>query len=72
MYSIYTVIISLFGLTQAFNPGGTASLAFSAVQEAKDTYMATILNIVNKIAMPDIDIPHGSLEGNSFHITDAP
>ena len=34
--------------------------------------MATILNIVNKISMPDIAIPHGSLTGNSFHVTDAP
>ena len=65
-------IIWLIGLSQAFNPGATASLAFSTVQEAKDAYMATILNIVNTIVMPDIQIPNGSLEGNSFHINDAP
>ena len=63
---------ALLNIVCAFNPGGTASLAFSTVQEAKDTYMATILNIVNQIKLPDITIPNGSLSGNSFHVTDFP
>ena len=56
----------------AFNPGATASLAFSTLEEAKDTYMATILQVVNKLQLPEIDIPNGSLQDNAFQIADSP
>ena len=65
-------ILSLISPSSAFNPGATASLAFSTVEEAKDTYMATILKVVNKIKLPEIKIPNGSLKENAFQVMDTP
>jgi len=62
----YLSLLSLISTSLAFNPGATGSLAFSTLQEAKDTYMATILKVVNKIKLPTIKIPNGSLSSNSF------
>jgi hypothetical protein len=53
--------LSIIVPSQAFNPGATGSLAFSTLEEAKDTYLATILKVVNKIKLPEIKIPNGSL-----------
>ena len=72
MISKLLISLSLLTLISAFNPGATASLAFSTLQEAKDTYMATILQVVNKIELPEIDIPNGSLKNNSFQVMDTP
>jgi len=65
-------LLSLIAPSSAFNPGVTGSLAFSTVEEAKDTYMATILKVVNKIKLPEIKIPNGSLQKNSFQVMDTP
>ena len=63
---IFSVLAAYLAPCSAFNPGATASLAFSTLQEAKDTYMATTLQVVNKLQLPEIDIPNGSLKDNAF------
>jgi hypothetical protein len=34
---------------------------------AKDVYFDRVKNIVNGLSIPDLDIPGGHLNGNSFH-----
>ena len=55
----------------AFNPGGTLSVEFATLQEAKNTYFDFVLNIVNQIQIPDISFDGGSLGDNAFHVTEA-
>ena len=64
--------LTLLSMVAAFNPGATGSLAFSTLEEAKDTYMATVLKVVNGIKLPEIKIPSGSLQNNTFQVMDTP
>ena len=40
-------LVAYAGVTAAFNSGGTASIDFSVLQEAKDNYFDFVLNLVN-------------------------
>jgi len=68
---ILGAIAALAYPTEAFNPGGKASISFDSLQAAKNTYFDYVLNIVNKVQIPDIGFHHGSMDGNSFHVNTA-
>lgn len=62
--------VALVSQVAAFNSGGTVSVDFATLQEAKNTYFDFVLNIVNKIQIPNISFSGGSLDSNSFHVTE--
>ena len=65
---VYRIVIAcLFATAGAFNPGLTLSTDFGMYNHAKDTYFDTVKDIVNGLSIPDLDIPGGHLNGNSFH-----
>ena len=68
---IFGALAALANPVDAFNPGGKASIAFTSLQEAKNTYFDFVLNLVNQVKIPDISFHHGSMDGNSFHVTEA-
>lgn len=65
------IILTLLASVSAFNPGGTFSIDFGTITEAKNTYFAFILNLVNKISIPNIGFHNGYISNNSFHISDS-
>lgn len=65
------IIATLIASVCAFNPGGTLSLDFNTIREAKNVYLDYVLNEVNKVTFPDIPFSAGHLNNNTFHINDA-
>ena len=59
-----------FTLAAAFNSGGTLSVDFPVLQEAKDNYFGFVLNLVNKVVIPNISFSNGHLDGNTFHVAE--
>jgi len=41
------LVVALAGAASAFNSGGTASIDFAVLQEAKNNYFDFVLNLVN-------------------------
>ena len=58
------ILATLVAATSAFNPGGTLSVDFNTLGEAKTTYFDYVLNGINKIEIPDISFGSGSITGN--------
>jgi len=63
-------LLAYAGFASAFNSGGTASIDFSVLQEAKDNYFDFVLELVNKVTIPNIGFHHGSIDGNTFHVAE--
>jgi len=40
------------------------------LQEAKDNYFDFVLELVNKVTIPNIGFHHGSIDGNTFHVAE--
>ena len=71
MYSKLLLISSLFlSFIGAFNSGGTASIDFPVLQEAKDNYFNFVLDLINKVQIPNISFSNGHLDGNTFHVSE--
>lgn len=63
------ILVFILGLVSAFNPGATGSLDFGVAKQAKDAWLAKVIQIINGVHIPDIDIPkHGWIRTNSFHL----
>jgi hypothetical protein len=63
-------LVGFVGIGSAFNNGGTASIDFPVLQQAKDNYFDFVLNLVNQVKIPDIGFHHGSMDGNTFHVSE--
>ena len=67
---LFTLASVCLTLTTAFNSGGTASIDFPVLQEAKDNYFNFVLNLVNQITIPNVSFHNGHLDGNTFHVSE--
>ena len=67
----FKYILATLCVTAAFNSGGTASIDFPVLLEAKDNYLAFIVDLVNNhVQIPNISFDKGHIDGNTFHITE--
>jgi len=62
---------ALMSTVKAGTLGGTASLDISIIEQAKDTYFATLLSLLNNLEIPDFTSDDGELylHGNTLHVS---
>ncbi|CDW88790.1 lbp bpi cetp family protein [Stylonychia lemnae] len=66
---------TLFSATQAnLHPGITGSIDLSLFEDAKDAYLANIIDSLNGLSQFDYDLPRkqGFIKNNTIHITETP
>ena len=59
---------ALLSAVSSFNPGGTLSVEYDTLSEAKTTYFDYVLNGINQVKIPDIKFDIGSISQNQFKI----
>lgn len=70
----FTVLTALFGsftfaeVANSGSNGVTASLDVDIIEQAKDTYFTTVLNIINGLEIPDIEFDGGYVKENVFTV----
>lgn len=66
---IQILLVIVLGLVSAFNPGATGSLDFGVAKQAKNVWFSKVVEIINGVKIPNVDIPkHGWLRTNTFHL----
>lgn len=70
-YMVMAAIYLFVGSIKAFDAGATASLDIGLVQEAKEVYWNYVMNILQKVTIPDISFKGGYIHSNHFQVTEA-
>merc|ERR1712166_187228 len=65
------IFAALATTANALNPGGTASIDFPVLQEAKANYFDFVLQLINKVEIPNISFSGGHLSTNKFHVKES-